>query len=266
MEVSIVTPTYNRGKFLYKLYESLVKQSCKNFKWIIIDDGSTDNTRQIVEEFICQDKIEIIYLKKQNGGKHTAINYILDRKELLQELVFFVDSDDYLSSNAIERILYFYETISDKEHYSGICFQRINIKNNKLMCDYFPKKIFDSDIFELIRKYRIYQDKAEVFFKKELIKYRFPMIEGEKFISEMYVWMELTRNKKMRFIYEGIYYCEYLDGGYTKNFNKLLKNNLKGSFIYYKKIFFERKFGYIFRLRALYRLIQIFIYKLLKNY
>lgn len=262
MKVSVVTPTYNRGNLLYKLYYSLINQTCEKFEWIIIDDGSTDNTEQIVKKFIFSKKIKIYYLKKENGGKHTAINYILDKNDLLQELVFFVDSDDYLSDDAVEKIIYFYKNIKNKKIYSGLCFQKINTKDNKFICQSFPKKVFDSDIFEMINKYHIHQDKAEIFFKNELIKYRFPVIKGEKFFSEMYVWMELTRNKKMRFIDDGIYYCEYLEDGYTKNFKNILKKNLVGNSLYYKKIFFEKKFSYIFRLRALYRLIQVYIYKL----
>ena len=90
VKVSVVTPTYNRGNLLYKLYYSLINQTCEKFEWIIIDDGSTDNTEQIVKKFIFSKKIKIYYLKKENGGKHTAINYILDKNDLLQELVFLL--------------------------------------------------------------------------------------------------------------------------------------------------------------------------------
>lgn len=263
MKVSIVTPSYNRGSYLIELYKSLIIQTNFNFEWIIVDDGSTDSTKSIIESFLLDNQIKIYYFSKPNAGKHTAINYILNKNKILNDLVFFVDSDDTLKENAIELILKNFDNIKNKELFSGLCFQRINKKTNKFMCKNFPEHIYDSDIFTLIKKYKVYGDKAEVFFKKDLINYRFPEIKGEKLFSELYIWMELTRKKKMRFINEGIYYCEYLEEGYTKNFNKILKNNLIGMSMYYKKIIAEPRFGIIFRLRALYRYIQIYFIKIL---
>lgn len=262
--VSIVTATYNREKNIVDLYRSLLRQTSKKFKWIIVDDGSTDRTSNIVREMIEEQKIKIYYFIKANGGKHTAINYILNKKELLDELIFFVDSDDTLKENAIQLIEENYKKIKGQDIFSGLCFQRINKKNGTFMCKNFPKYIYDSDIFEMIKRYKIYGDKAEVFFREDLIKYRFPEIKGEKLFSELYIWMELTRNKKMRFINEGIYYCEYLNEGYTKNFSLLLQNNIKGMEMYYKKITLESRFGFLFRIRALYRLLQVLLIKKLR--
>lgn len=256
--ISIVTATYNRGKKIKKLYDSLVQQTNKNFEWIIIDDGSIDNTKYIVENFILENKIKIYYFVKENGGKHTAINYILDKNEFLKELVFFVDSDDYLINDAIANILSEWKNIQNKNQFCGLCFQRIDIKTNKIITKKFPENRYDANIFTLIKKDKIYGDKAEIFLKDELIKWRFPEIKGEKFFSELYVWIEVMRNKKMRFINKGIYFCEYLNDGYTKNFNTLLKNNPIGCEMYYKKMIKEKRLGMIFRLKSLYRLFQVY--------
>ena len=103
--ITVCTPTFNRAYILDKLYNSLLFQSFKNFEWLIVDDGSTDNTESIVKEWINKNNICIRYYKKENGGKHTAINYGLDLA--LGELFFTVDSDDYLTNDALY-IIYAY--------------------------------------------------------------------------------------------------------------------------------------------------------------
>ena len=102
MYITILTPTYNRGENLKKLYKSLLKQKDNRFEWLIVDDGSTDGTKKIIDEFLMDSKINIKYLYKKNGGKHTALN--LGIKEINTDLIFIVDSDDYLNDNAIQSI------------------------------------------------------------------------------------------------------------------------------------------------------------------
>ena len=90
--VSIITPSYNRANLLPKAYESLKKQTSKDFEWIVVDDGSKDNTDEVVQKFISENQIEIKFIKKENGGKHTAVNRGV--KEACGELVLILDSDD----------------------------------------------------------------------------------------------------------------------------------------------------------------------------
>ena len=104
--LTILTPTYNRKNFLKRLYDSLCKQTVMEFEWLIIDDGSTDGTEQLVQTFENR-MFQVNYVKKENGGKHTAINVSHDF--IHGELVLIVDSDDALTDNAVNRILYFYE-------------------------------------------------------------------------------------------------------------------------------------------------------------
>ena len=107
IKITIFTPTYNRDYIIINLYKSLLIQTLKDFEWLIIDDGSTDNTELLVSSFIKDNKINIRYIKQQNGGKHRAINKALE--EAKGELFFIVDSDDQLVDNAIERILYYFD-------------------------------------------------------------------------------------------------------------------------------------------------------------
>ena len=107
VDVSILTPTYNRGYLLLRLYKSILKQSYRNFEWLIVDDGSTDDTRKVVEQKILNDVerngVTIRYIYKDNGGKHTAVNRGVHFAN--GELVFIADSDDVRPDNAIETVV-----------------------------------------------------------------------------------------------------------------------------------------------------------------
>ena len=100
--VTVLTPTYNRGHLLGKLYDSLCRQTDKSFQWLIIDDGSVDNTEDVVKNFCAMNVLSIEYHKKNNGGKHTALNY--SHSYIKGGYVVIVDSDDYLLPCAIEEI------------------------------------------------------------------------------------------------------------------------------------------------------------------
>ena len=95
MLLTILTPTYNRAGMLPQLYNSLKKQACKDFEWVIVDDGSTDNTQEVVKAWLLGSDFPIRYFYKENGGKHTALNYAVQKIE--SELTFIVDSDDTLT-------------------------------------------------------------------------------------------------------------------------------------------------------------------------
>lgn len=101
--ITVFTPTYNRAGLLHRVYESLVRQTNQQFKWLVIDDGSTDETQAVVESFIQEDKIEIAYVYKENGGLHSGYNAAIARLDT--ELSVCIDSDDWLPDDAIERIL-----------------------------------------------------------------------------------------------------------------------------------------------------------------
>ena len=110
--ITIVTPSYNRGYIIRKLYNSLVQQE-RLFEWIIVDDGSTDNTKEIVNGFIGENIFPIKYIKKNNGGKHTAINMAM--KHIQTPLTMIVDSDDFLNSNAISQIDKYYKKYGERD-------------------------------------------------------------------------------------------------------------------------------------------------------
>jgi len=100
--ITILTPTYNRKHTLRRAYDSLINQTNKDFEWLVIDDGSKDDTKELIDEFISENKITIKYFFKENGGKHTALNFGTNKAK--GELVLILDSDDYLSNDAIELV------------------------------------------------------------------------------------------------------------------------------------------------------------------
>lgn len=101
--ITVFTPTYNRAGLLHRVYESLVRQTNQQFKWLVIDDGSTDETQAVVEAFVQENRIEITYVYKENGGLHSGYNAAIARLDT--ELSICIDSDDWLPDDAIERIL-----------------------------------------------------------------------------------------------------------------------------------------------------------------
>lgn len=157
--VTILTPTYNRGYCLDKLYLSLTSQTNKNFEWLVIDDGSTDDTEAVISDFILENKINIRYYKKNNGGKHTALNYGINMIE--SKLIFIVDSDDWLINTAIDVINEYYVKYSSKK-ICGFSFLRafpdgkINVsfgRNDDYVASYNKVRIYENRIGDMAEVY-----------------------------------------------------------------------------------------------------------------
>ncbi len=224
--LAIITPTYNRENLLKKAYLSLEKQFNKDFIWYIIDDGSTDNTTQVVQNFINNASFKIVYHKKTNGGKHTALNYAYPLIE--EELILILDSDDTLVENATETILNDYMSIKNDDTICGLGYLKLNKQFKVIGAHYTKDEIIDFFTNQRINK-NTYGDKCEIFKSRILKQYPFPTFDGEKFISESVVWCKISMKYKMKFINKGLYVCEYVDDGLSANIHKLLFNNPHGA-------------------------------------
>jgi len=211
--VAILTPTYNRVNTLPRLYKSLCEQKSDNFVWIVIDDGSEDNTKEYIQSLIKEEKIQILYYYKKNAGKHTAINVGVEN--INNELTFIVDSDDYLLPDAIEKIEEVWEKYKTNKKIAGISFLR-GFSINENVGDRYTDECICSYI-EMRLKKKVSGDKAEVFRTSVLRKRKFPEIQGEKFIGEDYVWCDIGKHYDMVWKNDIIYICEYLEGGLTKS-------------------------------------------------
>ncbi|MGL4404019.1 MAG: glycosyltransferase family A protein [Fusobacteriaceae bacterium] len=231
--ITVFTPTYNRAYTLERLYRSLLSQSDKNFEWIVVDDGSTDGTEEIVKKYIEERKLEIIYHKKNNGGKMSAINTGV---QLAQgELFFIVDSDDYLEDNAIEQIEEYFRELP--KNFAGMVFRKKNMGGRDF--GNFPKEIIDSDPVEIFYRKGVLGDKAEVIKTEIMRNYPFPHYGGEKFIPEGLIWNRMGRKYKFRYVDRVIYNFEYIEDGYTSNFYKIMRENPRGMRLYYGEVLHE---------------------------
>ena len=232
-KIAVFTPSYNRAYILSNLYNSLVGQTDKNFDWLVIDDGSTDNTKELVNAFIKDAKIDITYLYKNNSGKPAAIN---DAAKLAKgNWIFIVDSDDYLTYDAIEKVHYYLEDIKNDDSFAGIAGRRGNSKGKSLATKdcLKNKKYIDATVVQYRFVDKVRGDHAEVVRKSLLQKYPFPILNNEKFMLESYFWISLSNEGyKFRWFNDIIYICEYLDDGLTNAGKKLsYKNPLSKSYV-----------------------------------
>lgn len=230
--ITVFTPTYNRAYILKNAFESLKKQTDNNFEWIIVDDGSTDNTESLVQSWK-EEKLlfDIRYIKQENGGKHRAINRGVSMAK--GDYIIILDSDDFLTDNAIEKINGWVKTINGLKDFAGVAGLRgwINKSGNigGSGCLKDPGYI-DAKNTER-RKYHLEGDKAEVYKAEVLRKFPFPEFEGENFLPENVVWDTIANaGYKIRWFNEIIYKCEYLEDGLTKKAKcyDLLINNFQG--------------------------------------
>lgn len=223
-KVSILTPTYNRAHTLPRLYKSLINQSNKDFCWILVDDGSTDNTHKLVEKWQQENIIDIIYLKQENEGKMQAHNTGVSACET--EFFICVDSDDYITLNAIEKLnLIATELSADNSLVGCICYKG-KTEFETLTVNKFPNidKIKIGELYD-----NGFSGDTSIILKTNIVKkYLFPKLEGEKFIPEEYLYLQLDKKYSFKLLPEIIIVCEYQDDGYTKNALPLVIKNIKG--------------------------------------
>ena len=230
MRYTIFTPTYNRAHLLPKLYNSIVAQQSRNFEWLIIDDGSVDNTEEVVQSFISKGDINIRYIKQKNGGKHTAFNRAIE--EANSEWFVCIDSDDPLVPEAIENMDKGIAMIEGKEDVAGIVGVCVTPAGERL--GYVPGEYLYSNTIECRDKYHL-QCEPEVYKLSLLKQYRFPEFEGEKFITEAIVFDRLTEFHPLLYTNFPMQVKEYLAGGLTDNQLKIRVNSPNGTLAYYKQ-------------------------------
>lgn len=218
--VTVCTPTYNRAHLLHRVFDSLKKQTCKDFTWLIIDDGSTDNTKQVVSEFKKNADFPIEYHTKKNGGRHTALNY--SYKYIKTIYVINIDSDDELAPNAISDIIKIYNsfTSEQKKNYWQISGRCIDQNGN------FVGKKYPSNINQLNKKsklkkfYRCSGEKSNCRRVEVLKKYPFPVYNDTKFVTENTVWEKIDRE------YESFYTNDIFRVYFTDSSDSLAKGKM----------------------------------------
>lgn len=232
--VTVFTPTYNRKESLKICYSALLKQSSQNFKWQIIDDGSTDETESLVKNWIDEGLLDIEFIRKKNGGKASAINISLEKSSTL--LWLCLDSDDYLLPNAIEIIEKNYKSIEHNDDICGMFSLRANPDGSPMQNISIPKKLKLSTQNNIRYKLSIPPEYLHVFKTEIIRKYPYPIIEGEKYIPLSYIYDQLDEKYKYLIIHDSIMVCEYQLDGITNNKINLIKKNPIGYSLYKEQL------------------------------
>ena len=211
-------PYLQSGGGLQSLWDSLQKQTVKDFEWLVVDDGSTDGTKNLITQLQENSDFPIRYIYKSNGGKHTALNVGI--QTICSELTFIVDSDDCVTDDAVESILKIHPKYRSQNNICGYAFLRA-----------FPDGKVNGKKFDVDEKIGSYidvrvngddtgADKAEVFKTHCLKEFPFPEYPNEKFLGEDLVWVRMARKYQMVHINKAIYIGNYLEDGLTNNRRK----------------------------------------------
>ena len=261
--ITVFTPAYNRAHLLPRVYESLCRQTFKDFEWVIVDDGSSDDTRSVVEKFsvlgfeLSGDEAQpfnpqpstlntdfktqnsklktnsIRYFYQENGGKHRAINRGV--QEARGELFLILDSDDTLPPHSLELIDYYYQQIKDDASFGGVCGYMAH-HDGTVIGRGNDDEVLDANSIEMRYKYHIQGDMLEVFRTSVMREIPFPDIPGEKFVPEALVWNRIACKYRLRVFHEVVYFRDYLDGGLTDKIVKIRMTSPIASMMTYAEL------------------------------
>lgn len=222
IRLTIFTPAYNRAHTLPRTYESLLQQDCKEFIWLIVDDGSQDNTAELVRQWQSQDNgFEIRYIYKENGGMHTAHNTAYENIDT--ELNTCIDSDDRLAAGAVRKILTKWESVRDRG-YAGIIGLDSDF-DGQIIGKGFPEGMTETSVIGYYAAGGS-GDKKLVYRTEIINKYpSYPVFEGEKYVALSYKYRLIDQDYKMAVLDEILCNVEYQpDGSSNTMWRQYLKN------------------------------------------
>lgn len=232
MKITIFTPTYNRAYNLKNVYDSICNQTYKNFEWVVVDDGSVDNTKQVIESFKQEEKIHINYHYQENRGKHFAINKGVALAE--GELFLILDSDDELPDFALQLIADKYKGFEGKENIGGVAGRRMFKEGDIVGSNNFTELVSNS--LDIRYKHHVSGDLVEIFKTDVLKEFPFPEIENEKFCPEALLWNRIAQKYKLLFFNKGIYITQYLPDGLTSKIVKIRMTSPIASMLTYSEL------------------------------
>lgn len=226
--LTVFTPAYNRAHTIGRTYESLCRQTCKDFEWLVIDDGSSDNTRELVEGWIAEGKIPIRYIYQQNQGMHGAHNTAY--RNINTPLNTCIDSDDYMPDDAVEKILKCWEEHgSDK--YAGLVGLDV-VEDGSLIGTNFPPGM-EKTTLQGFYEAGGSGDKKLVYRTEVIKRYpEYPLFEGERYVGLAYKYMLIDQDYELITLNEPLVIVEYQQDGSSFNMYKQYWNNPRGSAFY----------------------------------
>ena len=250
MKISVLTATYNRGKFLERIYNSLIRNMTSEtedveVEWLIMDDGSTDNTKEVVEKFVKREKIDVRYFYQENQGKMSAINSLAPN--VTGELWIECDSDDYFTDEAFKIIQ---EAYKEHDNYDealyAMCFLKYDSKGNNMGNDF---KNDMTTMFDLYFKEGETGEKALVFYTEIRKRFMHQLEHGEKFVTEARMYHQMDIGYQMFCVNKPIMICEYQEDVYTRNIMEQYEKYPFGYYNYFKEILDRDMTGVIIRKR-----------------
>jgi glycosyltransferase involved in cell wall biosynthesis len=232
---TVFIPTYNRAHTLGRLFDSLERQTFKDFEIIIVDDGSKDETKIVVDNYIKRTNYDVRYFYQNNKGKPYARNFAIEKARGM--LFKTIDSDDLLTDDCLEQMKFFWESIDKEkiEGFAGVIGLCADYNTNEIVGDKFPSNIFDSNHIINRTMYKIKGDKTQCIRTDIMKNYLFPIIENEKFIPEGIVWNRISLKYKFRYVNKVMMMKEYLRDGISMKSIKIRASNCKGSRLYYQE-------------------------------
>ena len=224
--LTVATPTYNRAHTLPACYQSLCGQTDKRFKWLIIDDGSTDGTAELVNSWIEEKKISIEYKWKENGGKASALNVGIGMLDTPYAVC--LDSDDTFFENAIEKAIALLKDTDVEKSCCGILALRNSPDGTVMGRKEIPREFSTVTAADIFLKLQL-RTELICFYKTEILKeYRFPEFNGEKFVSPAWMQYAITQEHYYRTSWDKLCCCEYIGDGLTRNKKKVIVKNPLG--------------------------------------
>lgn len=223
--LTIITPAYNRKELLKKCFQSLLRQTCYDFEWIVVDDGSSDGTKQ---EFpvLLEDELPFPaqYIWKENGGKHTALN--ASHPYIRGKYILLLDSDDTLTENAVETVLKGWKDYETDPETGMVIFLK-QLNDGTIVAKGAQERVL-MDVLNNERICYVTNDCCEIIRTELFLKYPFPVFTGERFLAETALWYRAGLDAKCVYINQPIYVCDYLEGGLTKGGKTLRIRNCQG--------------------------------------
>ena len=241
--ITVFTPTYNRKELLKRCYDSLLKQEYRDFEWLIVDDGSEDDTKSEVDAWNKEGKIRIRYYYKENGGKMRAHNMGASLAE--GELFVCLDSDDYLTNDALRLLEEAYQeavaSSEDSDKIGGVVAHK-GRSATRLLGEKGFGKVKTSTLYGLYLSG--FSGETTLMYRTDILRrFPFPEIEGEKYVPEDYIYDKIDSVCVLAVLDRIVTVCEIVDNGYTDSVKRLRKNNPRAWQMYFEQRALITPFG-----------------------
>jgi len=230
-DFTVVTATFNRAVLIREAHRSLLEQRRPSLEWIVVDDGSTDDTKAVIEGLAAESPFPVRYLWQENAGKHVAVNAGV--AQATGELIAILDSDDRIAPDGLALLWDAWEGIrpDERPRFAGVAGHKAR-PDGTLVGDPLPTATLDASMFELRTRYGIRGDKFEVFRREVLQAFPFPTDLG-RFVTEALIWNRISRSYVHRWIDRVVEIIDYRDGGLTDQSARLRAASWQAARLYY---------------------------------